>query len=189
MPMPARLRRFVSLAALAALAGCLPGPPPPQTALEVRAYQTRDFATPDAALVMKAMLNVLQDDGYVVKNAVVDLGLITAAKEIDVAPGRSNAGGGLFGGFGGAVVIGGPGPGGVIVGQDGSSAYPKTELRDFTGNVSTFGQQTRVRVSFQRKVLDNRGGVVEVSPINDLKFYQDFFSRMDKGLFLQQEQL
>ena len=41
----------------------------------------------------------------------------------------------------------------------------------------------------QRKVLDNRGQVVEVEPVEDLEFYQDFFSRMDKGLFLQKEQL
>lgn len=177
--------------ALIGLVGCVAAPPPPQTQLEVRAYQTRDFATADTSLVMKAMLNVLQDDGYVVKNAVVDLGLITAEKEIDVAPGRSDAsgGGGLFGGFGGTVIFGGPGPGGVAVGSDGPPAYRKTERRDFTGNVSTFGSQTRVRVSFQRKVLDNRGGVVEVAPIDDLQFYQDFFSRMDKSVFLQQEQL
>ena len=62
-------------------------------------------------------------------------------------------------------------------------------MRDFTGNVSEFGQQTKVRVSFQRKVLDNRGDVVEVEPIDDPVFYQDFFSRMDKSLYLQKEHL
>jgi hypothetical protein len=169
---------------LVLLAGCAGAAPAPKTQLEVRQYQTRDFDTADTQLVMKAMLNVLQDDGYVVKNAVVDLGLITAEKEIDIAPGRSTTSGGL----GGAVVFGGPG-GGVVFGGDGPPAFRKTEARDFTGNVSALGKQTRVRVSFQRKVLDNRGGVVEVAPIDDLTFYQDFFSRMDKSLFLQQQQL
>ena len=37
--------------------------------------------------------------------------------------------------------------------------------------------------------LDNRGGVLQVEPIDDPKFYQDFFSRMDKSVYLQQEQL
>jgi hypothetical protein len=46
-----------------------------------------------------------------------------------------------------------------------------------------------VRASFQRKVLDNRGGVLQVEPIDDPKFYQDFFSRMDKSVYLQKEQL
>ena len=62
-------------------------------------------------------------------------------------------------------------------------------MRDFTGNVSEFGRQTKVRVSFQRKVLDNRGDVVAVEPIDDGEFYLDFFSRMDKSLFLQKEKL
>ena len=163
---------------------------PPQTQLEVREYQTRTFDTADTALVMKAMFNVLQDDGYVVKNAVVELGLITAQRESDLAPGRSGAnGGGIFGGLGG-IVIGGTGPGGVVVGgSQQEPSFPKTEVRDFTGNVSAFGQQTKVRVSFQRKVLDNRGQVVEVEPVSDLEIYQSFFSRMDKSLFLQKENL
>jgi len=181
-------RRPVLVLAVILAGACTPMAKPPKTQLEVREYQTRTFETPDAKQVMKAMLNVLQDDGYVVKNAVVELGLITASKDIDVAPGRSGPGGGdIFGGLGGTVVFGGRG--GVIFGPQTQPTYRKTEVRDFTGNVSEFGTQTRVRVSFQRKVLDNRGDVVDVEPIDDLEFYQDFFSRMDKSVFLQKEQL
>jgi hypothetical protein len=172
------------LAAAVFAGGCATGIQPARTQLEVREFQTRTFDTADGKLVMKAMLNVLQDDGYVVKNAVVELGLITATKEIDVAPGRSGWDGGILSG---TVVFGGPG--GVIFGPQSRPAFPKTEMRDFTGNVSDFGSQTKVRVSFQRKVLDNRGGMVEVQPIDDPVFYQDFFSRMDKSLYLQQEKL
>ena len=181
------VRRSLLLLAAACAVGCAPAVKPPKTQLEVRAFQTRTFDTPDTKLVMKAMLNVLQDDGYVVKNAVVELGLITAAKEVDLAPGRSGQGGGIFGGVGGTVVFGGGG--GVIVGPQDPPTYRKSEMRDFTGNVSEFGQQTQVRVSFQRKVLDNRGDVMEVEPIEDAAFYQDFFSRMDKSLYLQQQKL
>jgi hypothetical protein len=188
----ARPRPLAVAAIVVLAAGCMPPAKPPQTQLEVREYQTRTFDTADTALVLKAMFNVLQDDGYVVKNAVVDLGLITAQKESDLAPGRSGStgtAGGIFGGFGG-IVIGGRGPGGVVVGgAPQETSFPKTEVRDFTGNVSPFGKQTKVRVSFQRKVLDNRGQVVEVEPISDVEFYQSFFSRMDKSLFLQKENL
>jgi hypothetical protein len=177
-------RPLLLLAAAAFAAGCPAAVAPPKTQLEVRQFETRTFDTPDAKLVMKAMLNVLQDDGYVVKNAVVDLGLITAQKEIDLAPGRSGSsdvfGGLVFGGRGGLIF--GPGP-------QSAPRYQKTEVRDFTGNVTQFGKQTQVRVSFQRKVLDNRGEVVDVQPMEDPTFYQDFFFRMDKSLYLQKEQL
>jgi hypothetical protein len=179
-------RRPLLLLAVALAVACAPAVKPPKTQLEVREYQTRSFETPDAKLVMKAMLNVLQDDGYVVKNAVVELGLITASKDIDIAPGRSGADGG-GGIFGGTVVFGGRG--GIVFGPQAPPSYRKTEVRDFTGNVSEFGAQTKVRVSFQSKVLDNRGETVSVEPIDDPAFYQDFFSRMDKSLFLQKEQL
>lgn len=167
--------------------GCAPVAQPPKTQLEIREYQTRLFDTADQALVLKAMFNVLQDDGYVVKNAVVELGLITAVREIDLAPGRSGASDGGI--FGGGVIIGGTGPGGIIIGPPPPSGFPKTEVLDFTGNVSPAGTQTRVRVSFQRKVLDNDGDVVTVEPVGDLTVYQEFFSRMDKSLFLQKENL
>ncbi len=65
----------------------------------------------------------------------------------------------------------------------------KIEVRDFTGNVTEFGERTKVRVSFQKKVLDSRGHPVEVTAINDPVFYQDFFSRLDKSVYLQRERL
>jgi hypothetical protein len=167
------------LAAAALAAGCAAGVRPAQTQLEVRAIQTRTFDTADTKMVMKAMFNVLQDDGYVVKNAVVELGLITAAKETDLAPGRTEP-------AGTEVVVG---PIWSFPSLRGPAPYRKTEVRDFTGNVSEFGAQTKVRASFQRKVLDNRGGVLQVEAIDDPTFYQDFFSRMDKSVYLQREQL
>jgi hypothetical protein len=166
-------RTLLLLAALGA--GCSAGIQPARTQLEVRQYQTYAFDTPDSKLVMKGLFNVLQDDGYVVKNAVIELGLITATRETDLAPGRS-----------GQTVLTFSG------GQNRPYEVPiaqKIEVRDFTGNVTEFGQQTRVRVSFQRKVLDSRGALVEVAPISDPVFYQDFFSRLDKSVYLQRERL
>jgi hypothetical protein len=173
-------RRFALLLTGAALAtGCATAIQPAKTQLEVRAFQTYAFDTSDSRLVMKAMFNALQDDGYVVKNAVIELGLITATREIDLAPGRSNSTGGeTVSIVGRLAVIASPPP-----------AYSKIEVHDFTGNVTPFGEHTKVRISFQRKVLDSRGHVVEVNPIDDPAFYQDFFSRMDKSVYLQQERL
>jgi hypothetical protein len=158
-------------------AGCAETIRPVKTQLQIREFQTYTFDTADTKLVMKGLFNVLQDDGYVVRNAVVELGLITATREVDLAPGRSGqtvlAVGGGFGNRG---------PQEVPIAE-------KIEVRDFTGNVTEFGERTRVRVSFQRKILNSRGNLVEVTPIEDPLFYQDFFSRMDKSVYLQRERL
>lgn len=166
-------RRCLLLLGIAALtAACAPSIPPTKSQLEVREFQTYTFDTADSKLVMKAMFNALQDDGYVVRNAVIELGLITATKEIDLAPGRSldSIGGGIFG-------------------WQEAPAFAKLQVNDFTGNVTEFGQQTRIRISFQRKVLDSRGQIIEVRAIQDPAFYRDFFSRIDKSVYLQKEHL
>jgi len=178
--MPAVSRAALLLVVSALLAACVADVPPPKTQLQVREFQTQTFDTADSQLVLKAMFNVLQDDGYVVKNAVTQLGLMTATKEIDLALGRSGPTAGDISNSMGSK---------LIVGQSEPTSYRKVEIHDFTGNVSEFGEQTKVRVSVQRKILDSRGNVVEVKPIEDLTFYQDFFSRMAKSVYLQKERL
>ncbi len=56
-------------------------------------------------------------------------------------------------------------------------------------NVSEAGEETRLRVSFQLKVLDGALRVKEVQLIGEPRFYQDFFAKVDKGLFLVREKL
>ena len=53
----------------------------PQTQLQKRQYQTRQYDNIDKATLMKAMLNVLQDEGFIVNNASSLLGFISGAKE------------------------------------------------------------------------------------------------------------
>jgi len=65
------------LAAAALLAGCMSGSaqratPPP---LQVREYQTRTYDTSDTKMVVKAVLNVLQDEGFIIQVVNADLGL------------------------------------------------------------------------------------------------------------------
>ncbi len=77
--------RLILASLLVLCSGCAPKAQPLQTQLQTREFQTRSYETNDMKMVMKALLNVLQDDGYIVKNANVDLGLLTATKEIDIS--------------------------------------------------------------------------------------------------------
>lgn len=140
-----------------------------QSPLEIREAQTREFATSDNRLVMKAVLNVLQDEGFITKNAVSDLGLLTATKETD-ASNTTN------------MIVSS-----IFMGAE--ARWPKTRVVEANANVSEFGKQTRVRISFVEKILDNAGATMEVHAVHDLKTYQDFFTKVDQSVFIQHEKI
>lgn len=142
---------------------------PQKTQLQIRELQTRTYDTNDANMLMKAILNVFQDDGYIVKNAVPELGLLTATKEVDVEK-RNEAFWATF--FYGA-----------------NARWKKTSIIECNANVSQFGEQCRVRANFQIKYIDNEGVCLRVEQVQDEKYYRDFFSKVDKGIFIQQEKL
>lgn len=161
---------IISLILILFICGCATtGTTPPKTQLQIREFQTRLYDTNDIKMVLKALLNVLQDEGFIVKNASVDLGLLNATKEVDV----ENKGEAIL------LVL--------LVAAD--ARWKKNSIIECTGNVSEFGNQMRVRVNFQMKVLDNRGNVIKVGQIEDQEYYQDFFSKVDKGIFIQKEKL
>jgi len=46
-----------------------------------------------------------------------------------------------------------------------------------------------VRLSFELRGLDKEGRLTRVRSIEDAAFYQQFFAKIDKGLFLARERL
>lgn len=178
---PQKLCRLSAVAMLL-LSGCVaPIVRPPKTALQMREMQTRSYEFGDSNQVQKAVFDVLQDDGYVVKNAEVSLGLLTATKEQPVEGGRSSNP------FGGGFALGHYG--GMWGGQSAQEQWPALEVLEASVNVTPHGKLTKVRVTFQRRVLNNFGGPISSEMIEDLAFYQDFFSRVDKSLFLLRQKL
>jgi hypothetical protein len=153
---------------MALLAACA-GQKPPQTQLQIREAQTRNFDQTDTKLAMKAMMNVLQDDGFIIKQGSMDLGLLSAEKQVDVES-HGEAFWAVF--------------------WAGSNArYKKNSIFECSINVSEFGQGVRVRANFQMRLINNKGELMEVKPITDEKYYQDFFAKVDKALFLAKEKL
>jgi hypothetical protein len=170
--MPAMLGRLL-LSALACtlLHGCATTgvTEVPKTQLEIREYQTREYDTKDVKMVMKSLLNVLQDDGFIVKNANVDLGLISATKEVNVENKTE------------AVLLS------LLGGQN--ATWKKNSVIECSGNVSEHGNVTRVRINFQAKTLDNKGNVINVGQITEPVYYHDFFTKVDKGIFLGKQKV
>lgn len=175
-----RIKVIPLVAAAMALAGCLPFRPnfnpQPITQLQLRAIQTRTYDGQDPVKALKVVFNVLQDDGFVVRYGNTDLGLINASKSIIDATSND---------FLSAV-------GSNVVGDSGStitSVSGAVLTLEATANVSRFGPKTRVRINFERKVTDRDGRIINVSEVDNSKFYQEFFVKVDKGLFIDAQGL
>ena len=142
----------------------------PQTQLEKRQYQTRQFDKMSKATVMKAMLNVLQDEGFIVNNANSLLGFISGTKEFssnDKNIDFEKEFGTKKSFFSGGVVA----------------------VVEATANVSEYGKEIRVRINFKRKLLNTYGTPTKIEEITDETYYQNFFAKVDKAMFIQNQKI
>ena len=151
----------------------------PQSPLEMRQAQSRTFETANPRLVLKAALNVLQDQGFVIRHADAELGIVTAAMEwrsrtpnrglrvlkwVTVVPT-----------YGASLLI----PSG------------RTEISAIEANVNVTpeGARTRVRISLVSRVTGKGGEVLRVMPVDDPLAYQRLLAGLDKAVFLEKEGL
>lgn len=174
---------------------------PQKTQLEIREFQTRIYESNDMKIVMKSMLNVLQDESFIIKNAVMDLGLLSAEKVVNIKGNKK-----YYAAIAGTTSLifllcrSHEGIFRTIAMISGTMSYiscimflyeggDMKAIVECSGNVSEYDNQIRVRINFQEKILDNKGNIVKVRQIEDAKYYQDFFSKVDKSIFIQKEKL
>lgn len=152
------------IVALGAFTGCATSQARSQ--MQIREFQTRSFETTDVKAVLKALLNVLQDEGYVTKQANLELGLINATMEYETGLKVSE----LLNPF--------------------TSFWEmsRNSIIDATINVSPYGETCRVRANFQMKTLNRGGGVNKIKQIDNEEFYIDFFAKVRKGIFINVDQ-
>lgn len=156
------LRYFIVLLVLTACSS----PKPEETTVkktqdEIRQMQTKQFDTKNNKLVMKSVLQVLQDDNYVVRNAAMDLGFLTATLEKNIQDDNAD----FWSKFQKPDAI----------------KWPKCELIEATVSMSEYGTGTRLRMNFQKKIIDNTGAIMSVNQITDEKFYQEFFNKVQQN--------
>lgn len=157
-------------AALLVLSGCArPLKDPPQTQLQLREFQTRVFDTSNKSEVLTAVMEALQDEGFMVKNVVPDVGLISAVREVDI---EDRAGAFMSTFFMGTNAV-----------------WRKNAILDATANVKTIGNKTKVRLTFQEKILNNHGAFEDVMFVDNPVFYQNMFEKVNKSLFLESHKL
>lgn len=174
---------------------------PQKSVFEIRNIQTRTFDTNDEFKVTKAVINTLQDNGFIIQMLEPELGYIRAKKEVKLK--RTERG---------RVVLYG-----TLMSLDtalialtfGTSVdamldlfqnsmrmkneiAPHTVIFDSNVNIEKFGKKTRVRFCVIEKILENADGytTVKSSPRKVVRhlepeIFQEFFNQVGKNLFLE----
>jgi len=151
----------------------------PQSPLELRQAQSRTFETDEPRLVLKAALNVLQDQGFVIRQADAELGIVTAVMEWrsrEVNRGLRTL----------KWIVALPTYGASLLIPSG-----RTEVSSIEANVNVTPEaaRTRVRISLVSKVTGKNGEVLSVTPVGDPLAYQRLLAGLEKAVFLEKEGL
>jgi hypothetical protein len=139
----------------------------PMSQLQIRQMQTRSYEIQDTKRAIKAVLNVLQDEAFIPRQASLELGFIHAVREVDVTRGNER----FWAQF-----------------WDGKNArYRKNSIIDCAANVTEIANGIRLRVNFQVKILNNKGECLSVQAIEDPLYYQNFLQKVDKGIYYEKQ--
>lgn len=136
--------------------------------LQLRKLQTRSFDTEDEKKLLKTSTSVLQDLGFNLDESQIQLGLLVASKDRDAMETGQVAGAVVF-----AVLTG------KVIAIDNNQKIRVSVVTAPNGK-----NKTNLRVTFQRIVWNTQGQVSKIESVEDEKIYQDFFSKLSKGVFL-----
>ena len=172
------------------------------SALDIRALQTRVFDTSDDKKVVKAVINTLQDNGFIIQSVEPELGHIRAKKEVKLKrtdKGRVSVYSTCLAINTAALALSfGANPSAILGMVEDSirisnEVAPHTVIFDSNVNIHKIGNKTKVRFNVIEKVLENADGytTVKSSPRKvvrhyEAEIYQEFFNQVAKSLFLEQ---
>ena len=146
---------------------------PEMTQLQKRKLQTREYEAVEKTRVLEVAVQVLQDDGFVISNANTELGLLSASKDLHKREVDDT---------GTAFVKGMFSMGYSNISSDEFSAF-ETNL-----TVTQFGEKVRARMA-ARLSRTSTNGKMQYEQVMDARFYQEFFTQLEKGIFIDQEGL
>ncbi len=150
---------------------------PSEDYLERRQNQMRKYDITDQEMMISAVAGVLQDLGFILDESESKIGLVVASKEAEaVNPGQ----------VAGAVVL-------DILSAIGGTYSDYTSKADATQRVrasvitkpSLEGNNTVVRVTFQRIVRNFDGEINRMETIDEQEIYQIFYDKLSKAIFLE----
>ncbi len=142
--------------------------------IEERQLQTRRFDTTDENFILQSVAGLLQDLGFNIDESETKLGIIVGSKDRDATDaGQVTA----------AVFI-------ALLGGGAMPVDKNQKLRaSVVSSPTSTGEGMNVRVTFQRIVWNTQGQVTKTEPLDDPKFYQEFFEKLSKSVFLEAHEI
>jgi hypothetical protein len=145
-----------------------------ETSLKERQLQTRNYDTTQEDKILTSSVATLQDLGFNIDEINVDLGIVTCSKTRDAREIGQQVGLVLL-----AVLSGN---GDVMDSADHTQIIratvvttPKTKLK----------KETSVRLTIMRVIKNHKGNVLNVETIKDQTIYKQFFDKVSKSVFLE----
>ena len=171
-------RLLVLFICLGLLAGCAQVPKealelPPES-LADRQLQTRRFETTNKEQMLGAAANVLQDLGFTLEESEIPLGVLTGSKTRDAVSAGQVAG---------AVLIAALGGGAMPI--DSHQIIRVSMVMRQKPDV----EQSTVRVTFQRLIMNTAGQCTKAEQISDVEIYKEFFEKLSKSVFLEAHEI
>jgi hypothetical protein len=141
----------------------------------LRAIQTRRYDTLDEKRLLAAATQSFQDLGYTVTESSLASGVLVGSKQRDAEESGQIAGQVILTLFAAAL---------------GSFHNPtwdqsQTILITLTTSPIKNSKQSDVRVSFDRRLVNNHGHLWRTEVITDAKIYQEFFEKFSSSAFLE----
>ena len=151
-----------------------------------RELQTRRFEGIKETELLAAGAGVVQDLGFTLDESESKLGLITASRKLTSR--RPLNGREVMGGLAWTALL--PYLGGPMLAYNAATGVKEPQLVRVTLVTSAAGGTTSVasvRVTAQRVVYadESQAKIKSVEPLNDPAFYQEFFNRLAKSVFLE----
>ena len=145
----------------------------PET-LKLRHLQTRRFDSKDEKALLAAGAAVLQDLGFTWDNSETRMGVIVASKDRSAVEAGQVIGAVFLALLGARMPI---------------DKTQKIRASLITRPSGTDEESTLVRMTFQRIVWDTDGKISKTEPLNEPEFYQEFFEKFSKAVFLDAHEL
>ena len=147
---------------------------PELTQLQIREMQSREYESTVKERILPVAVAVLQDQGYVIGDANAELGLLSAQMRLHEKNVDDSQTAFMKGFFGMGLV---------------SEEKWSTILVNTT--VTPFGDKVRVRFAGRLSAMGfgMSGSNTEEEQITEPEFYREFFTALEKGIFIEQEGL